>query len=130
MLQDFKRNFDQPVRSELATDPRDIVSAVGVQLHEADSLIRNICFVWADGRKAFFNYAYLVSVDLLVSDATNILLLCFGSYTVTVRGYQLSLLFDLLIDHQPKTIMAGNARYLVDENSEDILVTDIQVKYD
>ena len=87
-VQHFKANFSQQSQEKLTAAPHSGVSLVGVQLHDADSLVRNICFVWEDGRKAFFNYAYLVSVDLLVSGSTNVFLLSFGSYTVRSKGHR------------------------------------------
>lgn len=129
-VQHFKANFDHPEEVGLETVLHDVAVADGIQLHDVDTPVRNICFVWEDGRKAFFNYAYLISVDLLVNDSTNVLLLCFGSYTVILKGHRLSLLFDLLLDHQPKIITASNPRYLIDEKEGGVFVTDVQIKGD
>ncbi|WP_460973987.1 hypothetical protein [Spirosoma migulaei] len=96
--------------------------------HDTDSFVRNICFVWEDGRKAFFNYAYLVSVDLLPMDSVNVMLLYFSGQIVTLKGYQLGLLFDLLLNHMPKTITATNSRYHNCGETQVAVVTEILVK--
>lgn len=80
----FKANFDPPTEESLATDSQIETSADGIEVFDADSHVRNVCFVWEDGREAFFNYAYLIAADLVLSDTINVMLLSFGSYTVTL----------------------------------------------
>lgn len=96
--------------------------------HEADSPVRNLCLVWEDGRRAFFNYAYLVSVDLVLTDRLNVMQLYFSGQVVTLKGYQLGVLFDLLLTHTPKMITASNPRYCVDQENKNSYVTEISVK--
>lgn len=110
-VQHFKTNFDQSAKVELQTVPHDVVALGGIQLHNAESSIRNVCFVWEDGRKAFFNYAYLIAVHLTKQEDVNKIILSFGAFTVTLEGYQLDPLFESLNDHGPKTINATPLRY-------------------
>ena len=127
-VQHFRANFDPPAQESLAADSQIETSTGDVEVHDADSHVRNVCFVWEDGRKAFFNYAYLVSADLVLSEEINVMLLSFGPYTVTLKGYRLGLLFDLLMNHIPKIIPMANPRYHSDEQSRKTTVLDILVK--
>ncbi len=129
-VHEFKANFSQLVKPESMTDTGLPNVAADVSLHEADSSARNVCFVWEDGRKAFFNYAYLVTVDLTVQDGLNVLLLSFGAHTVIVKGHGLGSLFDLLMEHAPKIIMVVNPRYITRSDSHDAVVVEILVKSD
>ena len=127
-VQHFKANFSQLAEDGFATTTHGGVLPVGLQLHEADSFVRNICFVWDDGRKSFFNYAYLVSVDLDIDDNTNVMRLHFSSHVVSLKGYNLELLFNLLVSHKVKSITAVSLRYVLEEYKQVIIVIDIRVK--
>lgn len=102
--------------------------AVDLALHEEDSTVRNLCFVWPEGRTAFFNYAYLVSVDLTCDGQINMMRLVFSSYIVTLKGYSLQTLFASLLTHSPKTITATQPRYITDANRHEMLIIEIMVK--
>lgn len=119
----FKANFN-PAETPTDTEPERL----NVALHDTDSPVRNLCFVWTDGRRAFFNYAYLISVDLTLSDSLQIMRLSFSGPLVTLKGYRLDVLFDLLLNHTPKTITASPARYALDGQTPDVFIIDIQVK--
>ncbi|MFC5410832.1 hypothetical protein ACFPMF_16035 [Larkinella bovis] len=127
-VQHFKANFSPNEVTDATSDIRmgDVVAST--EWHELDSNVRNLCFVWEDGRRAFFNYAYLVSVDLVLNDSMNMMQLYFSGQIVTLKGYQLGLLFDLLLKHIPKNITARNPRYHVDGQMQDGIVTEILVR--
>lgn len=127
-VQDFKTNFPP---DEMITPTCDAPTnkPVGrIDLHEADSAVRNLCLVWEDGRRAFFNYAYLVSVDLIANEPFNVMMLYFSGHVVTLKGYQLGALFDLLVEHTPRTITAKTLRYYPIEQIQEAFVTEIWVK--
>lgn len=124
-VHEFQANFSQ---TELASDAQARPVADGVVLHADDGSVRNLCLVWADGRRAFFNYAYLVSGDLTVQDGINTLVLSFGTYTVIAKGYHLRPLFDALLEHKTSVITAINPRYLTRPHLPECVVTEIIVK--
>ena len=124
-VREFKANFGQ---EEPAKDRQSDSVADAFILHDADSSVRNLCLIWDDGRRAFFNYAYLVAGDLSVQDDINALLLSFGSYTVLLKGYNLAALFDALLEHSPKIITAINPRYIARHDSQGGVVTEIIVR--
>jgi hypothetical protein len=127
-VQHFKANFAQDEAGGSAADTWTGFALDGPEQHETDSHVRNVCFMWEDGRRAFFNYAYLVSVDLTLQESGNVMLLCFSGQIVTLKGYHLDLLFDLLVNHSPKVIAASNPRYLIDDQNSAVVVTEIVVK--
>ncbi len=127
-VHEFQGNFGEV---ELVADSRSDDSdglTDALTLHDNGSTVRNLCLVWPDGRKAFFNYAYLVTGDLSIQNEVNTLVLSFGSYTVLLKGYRLSPLFDVLLEHGPKTIIAVNPRYVPISSRQDSVVVEIIVK--
>lgn len=126
-VQHFKANFSQDEARGVAGDTQHELND-SITLYDTDSPVRNLCLVWTDGRRSFFNYAYLLSADLIVSDPLQELLLSFSGQIIILKGYHLGILFDLLLDHRLKTIIAINPRYIVDANRMTGLVTDIYVK--
>ena len=129
-VQDFRANFAQADVENSVTDPSADDTAERAELHDTDSQVRNVCFVWENGRRAFFNYAYLISVDLMLEDSLNVMLLYFSGQIVTLKGYHLGLLFDLLLSHIPKTIAASNSRYDIDGQTQEAFVTEIFIRND
>ena len=99
----------QPLDELISEKAHDLAN---IELHEADSHIRNLCFVWPDGRKAFFNYAYLIEVSFDPRNEKNQIRLNFSYTAITLEGYGLDDLFSALIDHQPRLIAKVDARYI------------------
>ncbi|MGJ1348241.1 hypothetical protein [Sphingobacterium siyangense] len=92
--------------------------------------VRNLCFVWLDGRREFFNYAYLVSVVLDRKDQSfHRLEIRFTSHIIHLTGYQLGGLFGLLMNHIPRLIHQTDYRYLSGDKAgyhvTDILITQV-----
>lgn len=84
--------------------------------------VRNVCFVWLDGRRMFFNYAYLVSVELDAQRQENCVTVCFTSHTIMLHGYNLAVLFDLFMNHIPKVLAETHSRYAVANSTEPIVI--------
>lgn len=89
--------------------------------------VRNVCFAWQNGYKMFFNYAYLVSVELDIQGLENSITVFFTSHTITLHGYHLTELFELFMSHIPKHVTEMPIRYAVSSYQEP-LVTKISVK--
>lgn len=70
---------------------------------------RNLCFVQADGKKLFLNYAYLVSGEYLPGD--NIIKLIYTTHEITLKGRNLEGLFESLMAHVPRQIVVVEKRY-------------------
>ncbi|MBD2704819.1 hypothetical protein IC229_29580 [Spirosoma sp. BT702] len=127
-VQHFRANFTNNEVTDTASNSLTSYAVGNVELYDTESQVRNLCLVWEDGRRAFYNYAYLVSVDLVLTDNLNVMMLYFSGQIVTLKGYQLSLLFDLLVNHAPKTITADNSRYYSPDQVERSFITEILTK--
>lgn len=97
-----------------------------MEVYQTPSHARNLCLVWLDGKRMFFNYAYLVSGEYSANGEKNVILLHFASYMVQLHGYGLEALFMSILDHSPKIITMMEERYMLD-NSE-MVVTGISVE--
>ncbi len=132
-VHEFIANFDEPDGAELVSEiPRmPLASRPGLpQVHEhaEDSSVRNLCFAWPDGRKAFFNYAYLVATEFEPSDEKNLIQLRFSSYNVVLHGYRLEALFMALLNHRPRIITATDLRYMLAADSNTPVVVNIRIE--
>lgn len=128
MSQDFKLRFDRmrngdPTKSNTPAPSKKDES---MEVYQTPSHARNLCLVWLDGKRMFFNYAYLVSGEYSANGEKNVILLHFASYMVQLHGYGLEALFMSILDHSPKIITMMEERYMLD-NSE-MVVTGISVE--
>ena len=114
MNQGFKLRFDQ-LRENDPTDPADGSGSLLVENYTTMGHTRNVCLVWPDGRRAFFNYAYLIVGEFEPNDEKNVIRLGFSSHNVTLQGYSLESLFMALLDHLPRIITAIDPRYVLEK---------------
>lgn len=89
---------------------------------------RNVCMSWPDGRRMFFNYAYLIAASFEPNGEFNSIQLDFSSHTVWLKGYRLIGLFTALLDHLPRLISATDPRYRLDEDGPEGIVVQITVE--
>lgn len=106
MSQGFKLRFDQMREGDPTASTGGEPEAFATPGHA-----RNVCLAWPDGRRFFLNYAYLVAGEFQPGEETNLIRLEFTSHTVTLRGHRLHELFAALLDHRPRVIASGEARY-------------------
>ena len=124
MSQDFKLKFDEMRESK----PAGSQIAEGIKLNDLYDIpgnVRNLCFVWPDGRMKFLNYAYLYSVEYSPNNSS--ILLTFTSEKITITGTRLTILFNSLLTHAAKSIKLEESRYSSTENNS-FTVSDIQIE--
>ena len=122
---DFKINFGEPEQDRLRLAcPVDLSHTI-IELHTDESSVRNICFVWPNGRKAFFNYAYLIAAEFEPNTEQNVIKLDFSSHSVSISGYTLNTLFLALLDHSPRIVTVTDSRYVLANSYTDITVINI-----
>lgn len=73
------------------------------------SQVRNLCFVQPDGKRLFLNYAYLVSGEY--SPEANTIKLIYTTHEITLKGRNFEGLFENLMTHVPRQIVAVEKRY-------------------
>lgn len=132
MSQGFKLRFDQlregnPARPQPETEPEAGQPASDPISHGTDGYARNLCLAWVDGRRMFFNYAYLISAEFYPAGDTNEIILNFSGYLVSLKGYFLESLFMDLLDHRPRIILAVDSRYVTEDDPRESIVIEIQV---
>lgn len=124
MNQGFKLRYDQLRENDpTGTDQED-----GAGTHEfypTSGHTRNICLIWPDGRRMFFNYAYLIAGEFEPNSEKNLIKLSFSSHSVALHGYSLETLFMALLDHLPRIITAIDPRYVLDEDKLKEVVVEI-----
>lgn len=106
MSRDFELgfdSFDRPPHQD-GTDDNGIPEE-----YKISSSVRNLCLIWPDGRKKFFNYAYLVSADYFPGDG--LIQLTFTSATILLKGIKLNVLYEKLLFHTPVKITCQDERY-------------------
>lgn len=89
---------------------------------------RTICFVWADRRKKFFNYLYLVSGELDVGGDLNVITLYFTTEIVTLKGYSLEDLFSLIMNQTVPVIIQDDERYAPSDYDNAYIITEMSVR--
>jgi hypothetical protein len=122
MSRDFKLRFDEMKQNDPTQNGGEF--SEGKQFYD-DSNVRNLCFVWPDNRKVFFNYAYLVSSDYLPEDGS--ITLAFTTHSITLKGAMLDSLYEALLSHLPRKIICVDARYAQTVESDKPIVLEIIV---
>ena len=124
MSQGYKLRFDQ-MRENDPTQAEQNESTGNQDNYQQAGSTRNLCLVWPDGKRAFYNYAYLVSVVFELGEEKNVITLCFSNDVIKIQGFLLEPLFMALFEHLPRIITVTDERYAVDEES---LVTNILIE--
>ena len=121
MSQDFKLNFDDS-RAGKQTGQETGDAQGESALYDTPGNVRNLCFVWPDGRMKFMNYAYLVSGNY---DSNNgEILLEFPESDITIKGGFLFDLFYELMENRRKIISITETRY-TDLNNNSAFISEI-----
>lgn len=121
MSQSYKFKFEE-MRDN---DPTGNKAAENANRFYTESNVRNLCFVWPDGRKEFLNYAYLVGGRYSPNDST--ITLIFTTDIVTIKGSGLKILFDQLFEHAPKQVVCTDSRYNAIEDGAGFIVNEILI---
>lgn len=123
MSQGFNLKFDKMRENNPAANQDNSVQ--NPDRYDTSGHTRNVCFVWPDGKRMFFNYAYLVAAQFNPSEDINEIKLEFSGHTVTLKGYGLEGLFMEFLDHLPRIVMAVDERYSMGGNSNETTIIEI-----
>lgn len=124
MSLNFKTNFEEFRESNLAGGAPPVHDKA-VENFDSASQTRNLCLVWTDGRKKFFNYAYLISGEYQPEDGS--IVLVFTSHTIVIRGFGLEELFGKLVQHLPYQITCSDPRYNETIETSQLIINEITV---
>ena len=110
MNRDFLANFERPKKAGHQEErPVDTSEELREAEYGEGDYIRNVCFVWPDGRRKFLNYGHLDSGEINVEQDT--IHLFFRAESVELIGLRLLPLFEAFMDHKPKFVYCDDARY-------------------
>lgn len=128
MSQGFNLRFDK-MRENNPANPESIKPEASLSdKYDTPGYPRNVCFIWPDGKREFFNYAYLITAKFEPGNTKNEIALAFSGYTITLSGYGLESLFMDFLDHIPKIITAIDKRYASGINSSTATIIEITVQ--
>lgn len=118
-------NFDKLNRSKDGqnTDASNPNDTQKIENYSSTGHVRNLCFVQADGKRFFLNYAYLVSGEY--SPEANMIKLVYTTHEITLKGRNLEGLFESLMAHMPRQIVAFEKRYEGMKEENGIIVYEI-----
>lgn len=102
-LEEMRDNSPATIEQALDTDYK------ASENYDTPGNVRNLCFVWPDGRMKFMNYAYLISGEY--SPASSDIILIFTSNIITIKGLHLEKIFSEITTHLLKTVYCINERY-------------------
>jgi len=125
MSRDFLSNFEQPERKqEMPTNGDDLSPDSEAVEYEGGEYRQNLCFVWPDRPRTFYEYHALYK-GAINADYTTIRLY-FGQEVVELVGIYLMPLFNSIMAHKRRLIYCDDARY--NEISEsDFVVNEINL---
>lgn len=121
MSHDSELNFRKMQENDPTSKEND---AESISNYAVAGNVRNITFIWQDGKKQSLNYGYLVSCEYLPDD--NKITMLFTTHIVTLKGIKLSGLFDALVAQLPESITCVDARYNATGSREMIVVNEIK----
>lgn len=128
MSQGFNLRFDKMRENNPAANQDTRPDNMDPERFDGPGGTRNVCFVWPDGKRMFFNYAYLVAAEFNPKEDMNEIKLEFSSHTVCLRGYGLEGLFMEFLDHVPRVLTGIDPRYTTNPKSCNTSVIEITVK--
>jgi len=128
MSQGFKLRYDQMREGDPTRSDSDNAAEQYDTIYRGASHVRSLCLIWPEGRRMFFNYAYLVSGEFLNKGDINIIRLEFSNYMVLLQGFSLEILFMTILEHVPRIVVLTDLRYALNNPDDGAIVTDIQVE--
>lgn len=127
MSHGFKLRFDEMRESDPTNLDKTQTNEVP-EFYQTAGHARNICFIWSNERRLFLNYSYLIACEFNPNDEKNQIKLIFSSHTVSLIGYNLLPLYTALLDHLPRFIREIDSRYVLEGESEEVIVVEIIVE--
>jgi hypothetical protein len=128
MNQGFRLRFDEMRESDPTNSESPQKNEKDDEFYLLAGHTRNLCLVWANEKRMFLNYAYLVAGEFNPNDEKNLIKLTFSSHTVSLYGYHLEPLYIALLDHLPRFIVETDIRYALNDESKEGVVTQIVVE--
>lgn len=108
------------------TDPKIQDGEEDIVLFDTPGHARNICFIEANGKQTFLNYAYLVSGEY--NPELSEITLMFTTHTVALKGSNLEGVFEEIFSQQTKLVRRQDKRYESSGIKSEIKIFEIVIK--
>ena len=111
MNQGFKLKYNEMQENNPANNPDSAEQApkAGDDKYTAAGHVRNICFVWIDGKRMFLSYAYLISGEY--DPEISCIELNFTTHKIVLKGIDLQELFYEIMSQMVRQIICSDSRY-------------------
>jgi hypothetical protein len=110
MSQSFKFKYDEMRENDPAGNNSNTNEGFSDgAFYPSSGSVRNVCFVFLDGKRLFLNYAYLVSGEY--NPEENMILLAFTTHAVALKGIRLETLYNQFIQQLNKIVACVDERY-------------------
>ena len=120
------KNFDKLNKGNADKDnPQNSDTENGIEQFSTPGHVRNLCFVQPDGKRLFLNYAYLVSGEYKPEE--NIVVLTYTTHEITLKGRSLTDLYNSLMAHMLKQVVAIDKRYEATKETTEPIVFEIAI---
>jgi hypothetical protein len=116
-------NFDKFSQPKADTKPASNGDEKENEQYPTPGQNRNLCFVQADGKRLFLNYAYLIAGEY--EPESNTITLNFSTHTVTLKGRNLENLYESIMLQLQREIVGVESRYVEINDKESSFVTEI-----
>lgn len=88
-----------------------------------------IDFIKQDGTRQMFPYSQLITSWTEKTDKHNIIKLFFSTHHVTLKGYNLNSLYELIRKHNLEIVIARDERYLNTSKDNQAYVIEIDIEW-
>ncbi len=123
MNQRFKLQYEG-INEQDANNENTNLSAYD-QSYKSETRVRNLCFVFKDGKKTFLNYGYLIKVDFYPDNDTIIMI--FTTDKIRLKGVNMEALFYDLMDHIPRQIVETDSRYNLIGDDQKPVINEVEI---
>ena len=121
----FKSNMEEMRENDPTNEQAMETDNKASENYDTPGRVRNLCFVWPDGRMKFMNYAYLISSEYSPNECE--IILTFAAEIIIIKGADLKPLFTNILDQIPKFICYAMERYQQLSNNLSYTVKEIVV---
>ena len=88
-----------------------------------------INFIKADGSEQMFPYAQLITAWTEHTDEENVIKVFFATHLVTIKGLNLSVIYEALTNQNLISVLAQDKRYFITEDEKKAFAKEIRVEW-
>jgi hypothetical protein len=117
--------ISKEILSELDDQDKDSLETKGYKTGDAGT----IDFIKNNGARQMFPYSQLITAWTENTDQYNVIKLFFSTHLVTLKGYNLAKVYELIRLHKLEIIVARDERYMNRAKGKQAYVTGIEIEW-